>query len=182
MIIRSRFHIFVLFTTVLFISMPFLSIAASITKEIENKATTETDSAEWIKTAKADAKSDLDNTQRVIWCLAGVGCTVWAVSAAALMDPNPPPHRLLERSPEYVAIYADTYTKEMRTSRLRLASAGCLVSVALYGLIMLSDDGSGYGGSGSGCTSSGGSSGSSYGGSGSGCTSSGGSSGSSGCN
>ncbi len=149
MIIRSKFHIFVLFTTVLFIGMPFLSIAASITKEIENKATTETDSAALIKTAKADANSDLDNTQRVIWCLAGVGCGVFTVGTAALMDPNPPPRRLLGKSPEYVAIYTDTYTKEMRSSRVELASVGCLVGIALYGLIMLSDDSSGCIGPGS---------------------------------
>ncbi|MCG9134114.1 hypothetical protein J5I95_20835 [Candidatus Poribacteria bacterium] len=149
MIIRSKFHIFVLFTTVLYISTSFLSIAASITKEIENEATPETDYAELRKTAKADAKSDLDNTQRVMWCLAGVGCSVFTVGTAALMDPNPPTRRLLGKSPEYVAIYTDTYTKEMRTSRLSLAGAGCLVSVALYWLIMSSDDSSGCIGSGS---------------------------------
>ncbi|MYH80514.1 hypothetical protein F4141_07390 [Candidatus Poribacteria bacterium] len=153
MIIRSKFHIFVLFTTVLFINMPFLSIAAQITKKIENKATTEIDYAELIKTAKADAKSDLDSTQRAIWFLAGVGCGVLTVGTAALMNPNPPIHRLLGKSPEYVAIYADTYTKQTRTTRLGLASAGCLVNITLYGLIILNDSSS-YSGSGSGCTSS----------------------------
>ena len=154
MIIRSKFHIFVLFTTVLFISTPFLSIAAQTTKEIENKATPETDYAKLIKTAKADAKSDLDDTQRAIWFLAGVGCGVFTVGIAALMNPSPPIHRLLGKSPEYVAIYADTYTKQMRTSRLTLASGGCLINLALYGLIMLNDSSSSsYSGSGSDCTS-----------------------------
>ncbi len=142
MFIRSKFHILVLFTMVLFISTPFLSIAAQISSH-----------AELIKTAKTDAKSDLDDTQRMIWFLTGVGCGVFTVGTAAFMNSNPPIHRLLGKSPEYVVIYADTYTKQMRASRLKLASGGCLVNIALYGLIILNDS-SGYGGSGSGCTSS----------------------------
>ena len=157
MIIRSKFHIFAFFMTVLFTSTPFLSIAAQITKEAENNATTEqkskADYAELIKTAKADAKSDLDDTQRILWFLGGVGCGICTVGAAAVMNPNPPIHRLLGKSPEYVAIYANTYTKQMRTSRLRLASAGCLVNTVLYGIMILNDSSS-YSGSGSGCTSS----------------------------
>ena len=107
--------------------MPFLSIAAQITKA---------DHAELIKTAKADAKSDLDSTEKMIWFLAGVGCGVLTIGNAALMNPNPPIHRLLGKSPEYVAIYADTYTKQIRTSRLGLASAGCMVNLILYMLYM----------------------------------------------
>ena len=150
---HSTFHILALLTAVLVFSTPLVTLAQQNAEVPASKTTTEVEKLGVIEAAKADAKSDLDNTQRILWFLGGVGCGVCTVGAAAVSNPNPPMHRLLGKSPEYVAIYANTYTKQMRTSRFGLASAGCLVSTALYGLIILNDSSS-YSGSGSGCTSS----------------------------
>ena len=41
--------------------------------------------------------------------------------------PNPPPERLIGKSPEYIKFYADTYHSKMRSYRKRSVAAGSIV-------------------------------------------------------
>ena len=114
------------------------------------------DSAEFAKNveaeAKRDIKTDLDAVQKVIWFLGGIGCTIYAVGAAAIMNAHPPIHRLLGKSPEYITIYTTTYVKEVRKVRFLLASAGCFTTSVFYFLLVTTD---GFSGNTGGYSSSG---------------------------
>ncbi len=153
MIIQTKSHLCVLFTTVLFISTPLLSTAAQIANA---KQEAKVDFAELAKTveaeAKRDIKTDLDAGQRMLWFLGGIGCGILTVGAAAIMDSQPPIHRLLGKSPEYITIYTTTYAKEVRKVRLALASAGCLTTSVFYYLLVATD---GFSGNSGGYSSSG---------------------------
>ena len=44
--------------------------------------------------------------------------------------PNPPPERLIGKSPEYVKFYANAYREKMRSYRMRAVTAGSIVGCA----------------------------------------------------
>ena len=88
-----------------------------------------------IATAKADAerdvKVDFGNAEQFLWFSVGFGCSVFGV-AAALGEAQPPPVRLLGKSPDYVGIYAHTYQEKLRKNRMVFAGTGCALSLGLF--------------------------------------------------
>ena len=79
-----------------------------------------------------DAKTDIQEpygwligsflTASVCGCLGG---SVILLSSQ-IITPTPPIHRLIGKSPEYVAYYTDAYQQEVKSKRLLYSASGCL--------------------------------------------------------
>ena len=83
--------------------------------------------------AVQDAMKDaLTETDTQTWFLIGCafGITGWIISA--IIDPSPSAIRLLGKSPEYIAVYSDTYKREVKRIRSKKAMTGCVCG---YGAI-----------------------------------------------
>ena len=72
-------------------------------------------------TAEQDAESD---AKKVRWFFIGFFGNILGVLIAAIYEPTPPASRLLEKSPEYVAMYTDSYKAKSRSVQLRLSVIG----------------------------------------------------------
>ena len=57
-------------------------------------------------TAEQDAESD---AKKVRWFFIGFFGNILGVLIASIYEPTPPASRLLEKSPEYAAMYTDSY-------------------------------------------------------------------------
>ena len=64
---------------------------------------------------------------------ASVGAAVVfsALIAYYIRPPNPPPERLIGKSPEYVKFYADAYRSKMRSDRMLSVAAGSVFGAAI---------------------------------------------------
>ena len=134
----SLFHTLVFMVTVLTFSVPFVTLAQQNALQ-----------AEAIADAEKDAAIDVDTT-RWFWggCFGGVG-------ALTQIEPSPPASRLIGKSPEYTAYYTDAYkakASELQSSAFRkgCVTGGVLnVGCGIIGMIMITNDDSGYSSSGS---------------------------------
>lgn len=117
--ISSTFHVSVLFMTVLMFSMPFVTLAQQNSVESEARAD-----------AEADAEADTD--QR-FWFVVGCFGNFWGLIYAHYAEPSPPASRLLGKSPEYVAIYSDTYTIKAKNLQTSQATSGCIANTVIVG-------------------------------------------------
>ena len=61
----------------------------------------------------------------------GAGTVLSMLIGYYIRPPNPPPERLIGKSPEYVTFYADAYRAKMRWYRARLVAAGSALSCAI---------------------------------------------------
>ena len=137
--INSTFHVSVFLMAVLVFSMPFVTLAQQNAEVADTKSTIERDTKSenqpLIATAKADAerdvKVDFGDYEKFLWFSVGFGCSVFGV-AAALGEVQPPPVRLLGKSPDYVGIYAHTYQEKLRKNRIVFAGTGCALSLGLF--------------------------------------------------
>ena len=119
--------------------MPFVTLAQQNAEAADTKSTikrdTKSENQSLIATAKTDAerdvKIDFGNYERLLWFSAGFGCSVFGVAAAYLEEAQPPPVRLLGKSPDYVGIYAHTYQEKLRKNRMVFAGTGCVLSLGL---------------------------------------------------
>ena len=94
------------------------------------------------KQAIVDAETDVEEpygwfagtflTSIAFGCLGG---SVW-VSTSQVFPTEPPAHRFIGKSPEYVRTYTHTYKKETKQRRLIYTSAGCIGGSAIAGLIV----------------------------------------------
>ncbi len=65
-----------------------------------------------------------------IIALAGSAAVLSLLIAHHSRPPNPPPERLIGKSPEYVKFYAKIYRSKMRSHRMRAVAAGSIVGCA----------------------------------------------------
>jgi hypothetical protein len=97
------------------------------------------DTARAVMEATQDAQADENG---VLWFFAGCLLGVIGVVIAAVADPSPPPARLIGKSPEYLAIYTQTYRSEGRSAQLRSSLWGVgtvvLVVVVIWIIIVVS--------------------------------------------
>ena len=63
----------------------------------------------------------------VITALAGSAAVLSLLIAYHSRPPNPPPERLIGKSPKYVQFYAKVYRSKMRSYRMRAVAAGSIV-------------------------------------------------------
>ena len=102
---------------------PNKSITQSTTSSSLNSDTTQ---------AIIDAKTDVQEpygwligtflTASACGCLGGSV----VILSSQIIDPSPPIHRLIGKSPEYVAHYTNTYQREVKSKRLLYTAGGCL--------------------------------------------------------
>ncbi len=111
-----------LFTILLILNMPILTIAQQDMAAVEADAT---------RDATGDAERDVNP---VMWL--AIGCILPPVVGLLVpyfYKPPVPAGRILGKSPEYVAFYTDAYKRETEKLQFRNASIGCLLSGAAYG-------------------------------------------------
>ncbi len=138
--INARFHVWVFFTAMLTLSVPFVTLAQQ--NSMEEQAIAE---------AEADANKDVN---KPLWFATGsllsgltfvplpgvYSCLLPPVGLAGtyFYQPNPPAGRFIGKSPEYVAVYSETYKKEKSKLQALWATAGCASgSVVLTGCTAL---------------------------------------------
>jgi hypothetical protein len=78
--------------------------------------------------AEQDAESD---AKKVRWFFIGLFGSILGVLIAAIYEPTPPASRLLEKSPEYVAMYTDSYKAKGRRVQVRQSAIGLVVPFVL---------------------------------------------------
>jgi hypothetical protein len=76
--------------------------------------------------AERDAQSNVNGT---LWLL--IGC-VASPFFAYLSTPSPPAIALLNKSPEYVAVYSDTYRAKAKSIQQSKAWTGCIIGGLAY--------------------------------------------------
>jgi hypothetical protein len=96
------------------------------------------DAARAVLEATQDAQADENG---VLWFFAGCLLGVIGIVIAAVADPSLPPARLMGKSPEYLAIYTQTYKSEAHSAQLRSSLWGfgtaIVVIVAIYVIIIV---------------------------------------------
>lgn len=65
------------------------------------------------------------------WFVAGCLLTWVGVLVAYVVEPEPPPARLIGKSSDYVEVYAQSFRKAGAIAQTRMAALGCLTNVAL---------------------------------------------------
>lgn len=78
--------------------------------------------------AEQDAESD---AKKVRWFFIGFLGNILGVLIASIYEPAPPASRLLEKSPEYAALYTDSYRAKSRSIQLRQSLIGLVVPLVL---------------------------------------------------
>ena len=84
--------------------------------------------------AEQDAESD---AKKITWFFIGLLGNILGVLIASIYQPAPLASRLLEKSPEYTALYTDSYRAKSRSIQLRLSVIGLVVPVVLMILWMI---------------------------------------------
>ena len=79
-------------------------------------------------TAEQDAESD---AKKVSWFFIGFFGNIIGVLIASIYEPAPPASRLLEKSPEYAAMYTDSYRAKSRSVQVRQSVIGLFVPFVL---------------------------------------------------
>jgi hypothetical protein len=97
------------------------------------------DTARAVMEATQDARADENGA---LWFFAGCLLGLIGVVIAAVAEPTPPPARLMGKSPEYLAVYTQTYRAEGKSAQLRssLWGVGTVVVafVVIYVIIIVS--------------------------------------------
>ncbi len=79
--------------------------------------------------AEQDAESD---AKKVRWFLIGLFGNIIGILIASIYEPTPPASRLLEKSPEYVAGYTDSYKAKSRSVQLRQSVIGLVIPYGIF--------------------------------------------------
>lgn len=77
-------------------------------------------------TAERDAESD---AKKVTWFFIGFLGNILGIIIASIYEPTPSASRLLGESPEYVALYTDSYKAKSRKIQIRQSIIGCVVPI-----------------------------------------------------
>ena len=78
----------------------------------------------------AEQESESD-AKKITWFFIGLFGNIIGVLIASIYEPTPPASRLLEKSPEYVALYTDSYKAKSRSIQLRQSLIGLVVPIVL---------------------------------------------------
>ena len=131
--ISSTFHGLALLMAVILFSTPLLALAQSHAVRAQAAAD-----------AVADANADVN---KPLWF--GTGCLLFglifvplptgysyflppaALTGTYFYRPSPPPARFVGKSPDYVAVYTQTYTSKRGSIQTRWATAGCITGCVL---------------------------------------------------
>jgi hypothetical protein len=96
------------------------------------------DTGRAVMEATQDAQAD---TNGVLWFFAGCLLGLIGVVIAAVADPTPPPARMMGKSPEYLAVYTNTYKSVGHSAQLHSALWGLgtavVVVVVIYVIIIV---------------------------------------------
>jgi hypothetical protein len=92
------------------------------------------DAARATAEAISDAHADTNGT---LWYFAGCLLGVIGILIAYVSEPTPPPARMMGKSPEYLAIYTNTYKAEAKSIQGRSAVYGALTTVAVVVVIYI---------------------------------------------
>ena len=84
--------------------------------------------------AEQEAES---GAKKITWFFIGLFGNIIGVLIASIYEPTPPALRLLEKSPEYVALYTDSYKAKSRSIQLRQSLIGLVVPFVLMILWMI---------------------------------------------
>ncbi len=115
--ISSMFHVFVCLMISLVFSFPMIGLAQQNTIQQQ---------------AIADAEQDVStNVNGNLWFLGGCFGNITVIIIANVFEPTPPASRLLGKSPEYIAVYTDTYRAKATNLQTSRALAGCLTGTAV---------------------------------------------------
>ena len=94
--------------------------------------------------AKHDANTDADEDACLWFCSGfslalGGGCLLGALSLIPSYSyrPSPPLSRLVGKSPEYIAVYIDTYKERRKSTAASAAIVGCTLGAATAGCLAL---------------------------------------------
>ncbi|MDE0466955.1 MAG: hypothetical protein OYL97_07845 [Candidatus Poribacteria bacterium] len=79
--------------------------------------------------AEQDAESD---AKKVRWFFIGLFGNIIGILIASIYEPTPPASRLLEKSPEYVAAYTDSYKAKSRSVQLRQSVIGLVIPYGIF--------------------------------------------------
>jgi hypothetical protein len=90
------------------------------------------DTSRAVLEATQDAQADENGT---LWFFAGCILGLIGVVIAAVAEPSPPPARLMGKSPEYLAIYTQTYKSEGKSAQLRSSLWGVGTTVVVFVVI-----------------------------------------------
>jgi hypothetical protein len=84
------------------------------------------------RSAVADAARDaVTDTNGGLWFVVGCAVGILGVLLGYVMEPSPPPTRLLGRPPEYVAAYTASYRHAGKQEQGKRAMTGCLLGTAI---------------------------------------------------
>ena len=75
--------------------------------------------------AERDAESDV---KKIRWFFIGFCGNILGILIASVYEPSPPNSRLLEKTPEYVALYTDSYRAKSRSVQIRQSVIGLVVA------------------------------------------------------
>jgi hypothetical protein len=96
------------------------------------------DTGRAVMEATQDAQADNNG---VLWFFAGCLLGVIGVVIAAVADPTPPPARMMGKSPEYLAVYTNTYKSVGHSAQLHSALWGMgtalVVLIVIYVIIIV---------------------------------------------
>ena len=124
--IQSTFHVAVLFTSLLTLGMPVVTLAQQ-----------NSELAEAVIAAEQDAKVDVNQG---VWGAVGFLCGFPTLYIAFVHQPPPPAARFIGKSPEYIHTYTQIYKTKVRNRQTGPATLGCLAgSLALYLYALVSD-------------------------------------------
>ena len=126
----------------LIFGLPFISVTA------ETAANSSQTELEVLRKIAADAENDADkdaNADGCLWFCSGFslalggGCLLGTLSLIPSYSyrPAPPLTRLAGKSPEYIAIYIDTYKEQRRSAAASAAIVGCTLGAATAGCLAL---------------------------------------------
>jgi len=92
------------------------------------------DTARATAEAIADAHADTNGT---LWYFAGCVLTWVGILVAYVVEPTPPPARMMGKAPEYLAVYTQAYKAEARSIQGRAAIYGALTTVAVVVVVYI---------------------------------------------
>lgn len=79
---------------------------------------------------KAEEEAEAD-AKKIRWFFIGVFGNILGILIASVYEPTPPASRLLGKSPEYAALYTDSYKSKSRSIQFRQSLTGIALVFAL---------------------------------------------------